>query len=86
MRKLMAVLTLVSISLVAPAALAENAVTDSQARLAKLWSTDQTQQQVVTAPTATTHRNFAGMHALDSVTGTWADNYRGGRVHPPAGR
>ncbi len=86
MRKLMTVLTLVSVSLVAPAALAENAVTDSRARLAKLWSTGQTQQQVTTAPNATTRSNFAGMHVLDSVTGTWADNYRGGRVHPPAGR
>ena len=86
MRKLMTVLTLVSVSLVGTAALAENAVTDSQARLAKLWSTGQIQQQVATARIATTRGNIVAMHALDRVTGTWADNYRGGRVHPPAGR
>ncbi len=86
MRKLMTVLTLVSVSFVAPAALAEEAVIESRAKLAKLWSTGQTQQQVATTRTVTTRGNFVAMHAFDSITDTWAGNYRGGRVHPPAGR
>ena len=75
-------------TLAAPAAFAgENAVRDSQTKI------DRALGKVDTQPTATgqvsasregTGTTFLGLEVfLDTQ---WQDNYRAGRVHPPAGR
>ncbi len=83
MLKFFTALAIVTASFTAPSAFGETAVTESRERLAKLWNPEQTQR---IATSQTTRTNFAGMHETDRVTGTWDGNYRGGRVHEPAGR
>ena len=85
MRKLFTVIAIVAISFTAPSAFGEEAVPESRQELAKLWDTEQAQQ---VATDESTQANYTGMHEtdIDGVTGPWEGNFRGGRVHPPAGR
>ncbi len=85
MRKLFTAIAIVAVSFTAPSAFGEEAVSESRQELASLWNPEQT-QQVAASESART--NFTGMYEIDTdgVTGPWEGNFRGGRVHPPAGR
>jgi hypothetical protein len=65
------------------AAFAENANGDQRKELAKLWGED---TSTVSAPASTaTNITSIGSFARVGMTGVWADNFQGGRVHEPAG-
>jgi hypothetical protein len=65
------------------AAFAENANGDQRKELAKLWGED---TSAVSAPASTTTNiTSIGSFARVGMTGVWADNFQGGRVHEPAG-
>ena len=85
MRKLFTAIAIAAVSFTAPSAFGEEAVPESRAELASLWNTEQAQQ---VAASESTRTNYTGMHETDTdgVTGPWEGNFRGGRVHPPAGR
>ncbi len=85
MRKLFTAIAIVAVSFTAPSAVGEEAVSESREELASLWNPEQTQQ---VAASESTQANYTGMHEIDidGVTGPWEGNFRGGRVHPPAGR
>lgn len=73
-------------ALAATGAMSENTATEHNARLAKLWGQETPAE---TGPVATAVRqNFTGIGERDraGLSGRWADNWRGGRKHPPAGR
>jgi hypothetical protein len=69
------------------AAFAENANGDQRKELAKLWGED---TSAVSAPAwtravTTTNIRPIGSYGRVGSGGIWADNFRGGRVHEPAG-
>ena len=75
----------VTAAVLAPsAAIPETAVAEQRARLASLWGQDKaaTASRIVAS-----QATFAAPDELHSghATGTWAENFQGGRAHPPAG-
>ena len=82
MRKLLIVVT--SLALTASAAMAENAVGESQKRLAELWD-GKKNERTVASETGSNVRSAATMRDYGRGSDAWHGNYRGGRMHPPAG-
>jgi len=67
------------------AAMAENAVTDSRAKLAKMWDAGSPPAVATRTVRPTAKRATSSMERSGLGGGSWADNYRAGRAHPPAG-
>lgn len=87
MRTAIAPIAIAAAAFTGTAALAENAVTDSRARLAKIWNTETAPATATrTVRPAGTRDKTSSMGRAGLGGGTWADNYGAGRAHPPAGR
>jgi len=85
MKNVLGAIAITAAALATTAAFAETAVDDQRARLAVLWGQDKA------ATDSRTVSSLATFTAPDKLrdgyaTGTWAGNFQGGRVHPPAGR
>ena len=86
MRTTIAAIAVAAAAFAGTAAMAENAVTDSRAKLAKTWGAGNPPAVATKSarPTATSATSSMGRSGLGG--GVWSDNYRAGRAHPPAGR
>ncbi|HUF87675.1 MAG TPA: hypothetical protein VMM59_09865 [Thermohalobaculum sp.] len=78
----MIILLAASFAFTAVAAVAENTVSESRARLAAAWHQDAASHGA--RPVAASPE--AAMHAPGRAPQPWGNNFRGGRKHPPAGR
>ncbi len=87
MKKVLGAIAITAAMLATTADFAENTSAEKRAELAKLWGRD----TAGASQAADTRKNFTGISSsLRNDTGyghgAWSGNYRGGRVHPPAGR
>ena len=84
MKKTLGAIAITAIALATTAAFAETNAEEQRARLEKLWQNDTTAVRTAAEP----RKNFAGISSVlrQETTGGWAGNFRGGRIHPPAGR
>lgn len=87
MKRIIGTLALTA-ALATTGALAESTVAEHRDRLADLWGQD-AQTQTTTRPVATAvQQNFTGIgeRSRGDRPEDWANNWRGGRKFPPAGR
>jgi hypothetical protein len=89
MNRLLVILLAASFALTAVAAVAENAVGESRARLAAAWQQAAAAGGAQDGPVASASDFSAaavGRQRRAKDSGPWAGNFAGGRKHPPAGR
>lgn len=89
MNRLFVILLAASFALTAVAAVAENAVGESRARLAAAWQqagSADTKQAGPVASASDFSAAAVGRPRRAKDTGPWSGNYAGGRKHAPAGR
>lgn len=85
MRRTIGIIAL-AVAFAATGAAAENAVWKKRAELAQLWGKDTPAATGPVASSARTNITGIGVERRDHLSGHWADNWRGGRKHPPTGR
>ncbi len=84
MKMVLGAIAIAAGALAATAAPAETAVDEQRERLASLWGQD---KAVTASRVIASQATLAAADELRSghATGTWVENFQGGRVHPPAG-
>ena len=82
----LAIAAVTTVALGTASAQAENASWEQRAQLDRLWNPE----TATDSGPPTVRRNFYGgadrrAHDRQRLSGPWADNFRGGHKHPPAG-
>ena len=87
MNRLFAILLAASFALTAVAAVAENAVGESQARRDVAWQ-QRDAGTGASGPVAAARTSVTGLGEVrrENSAALWSGNFRAGRKHPPAGR
>ncbi len=85
MKNVLGAIVITTAALATTAAFAESVVDENRARLAALWGQDKAATDSRTISSVTNFTGITSVLQFETV-GQWSGNYKGGRVHPPAGR
>ncbi|HUF87676.1 MAG TPA: hypothetical protein VMM59_09870 [Thermohalobaculum sp.] len=85
MTRTIATLAFAAAALAATGALAENTTHEHRQKLAQAWGQPSASENAPTAASVRTNVTGIGERRREHLSGHWADNFRGGRKHPPAG-